>query len=151
MIYIWRSLKFLLSIVVLYVAALWILRRAGVGSSLLTWGDTMRILLLSWRGRVLIAAVAVWSALYPLVGFVKRSVAGSLSSDRERIERACIRSGYVLVREESGVLTFRSSSLLQRVRCLFEDKVTVRECGETMVIEGIRRAVVAIESRYGSR
>ena len=145
LVYIRRSVKFLLSIVVLYAAAMWIMTR--IGATMLTPGQMAAVLFVTWRGRMLVAAVVVWAAVYPKVGFVARRVEADLGGDRERIDNAFIRSGYMLTKDEEGVLTFRAANPFRRLRLLFEDRVTVHQEGGEVVVKGIRRSVAEVEMR----
>lgn len=146
--YIWRSVKFLASLLVLYTLAMWIMQM--LGASALEPADMVRVLLLTWRGRILVAAVAVWAAVYPKVGFVVRRAECDMTADREMIENAFIRSGYVLVRDDGGRLHFRAANVFKRLRLLFEDEITVHQEGSETVLEGIRRSVAEVEMRLNT-
>lgn len=146
--YILRSVKFLASIIVLYVAALWILERTG--ASMLPVRDSLGVLLLTWRGRILVAAVVVWAAVYPRVGFVTRTVAADFEADREQIVNAFIRSGYMQTGEKNGMLTFRAANVFRRLRLLFEDEVTVARSDNGVTLTGIRRSVAEAEMRLNT-
>ena len=147
-VYIRRSVKFLVALVVLYAAAMWLMVRTG--QTMLTPREMAMNLLLSTRGIILVTVVAVWAAVYPKVGFVTRRVEADMEADRERIVNAFVRSGYMPVGEENGVLTFRAANIFRRVRLLFEDKVTVTQYGQWIVIDGIRRSVAEIEMRLNT-
>lgn len=148
LIYIKRSLKFLAALMLLYFAAIWVMHRTG--ATMLAPRDTMQVLWLTWRGRVLVCAVVVWSALYPLVGFVRRTVAGDTVRNREQIVNAFVRSGYELARTDGERMVFRASNIFRKVRLLFEDEVEVRQQGDEIVIEGIRRTVAEAAMRLKS-
>ena len=124
---------------------MWLMSRTG--ATLLTAREMAMNLLMSARGLTLVAMVLLWAAVYPKVGFVERHTEADIVDDRERIENAFVRSGYVLVRDEDGVLTFRAANLFRRLRLLFEDEVTVEQYGQWIVIKGIRRSVAEIEMR----
>ena len=147
-VYIKRSVKFLVALTVLYVGAMWIMSKTG--ATLLTPREMAMNLLMSRRGIILVTVVVVWAALYPKVGFVVRRAEADLEADRERIVNAFIRSGYVLTGEEDGVLTFRAANIFRRLRLLFEDRVTVRQYGQWVEIDGIRRSVAEIEMRLNT-
>lgn len=135
----------MVSLVVLYAATVWIMSRTGM--SMLTPSEMMSVLLLTWRGRGLVAAVAIWAAVYPRVGFVRRSIAADYDADREKIVNAFVRSGYVLRQETDDTMTFGASSPLHRLRLLFEDRVTVTRGDGVVVMEGIRRSVAETAMR----
>lgn len=118
-----------------------------IGATMLTPHEMAMNLFLSRRGVILIVVVLVWTAIYPKVGFVSRRVEADLKYDRERIENAFIRSGYVLLKNDGEQLTFRADNFFKRLRLLFEDEVTVSQYGQWIVINGIRRSVAEIEMR----
>ncbi len=68
--YIVRSVKFLVALLVLYVAAVWLM--SAVGASMLSVRDTVFVMFQTLRGQLLVAAIVVWVAIYPKVGYVKR-------------------------------------------------------------------------------
>lgn len=144
-IYIKRAIKFLIALIVLYLGAMWLMSR--IGATMLTPHEMAMNLFLSRRGVILIVVVLVWTAIYPKVGFVSRRVEADLKYDRERIENAFIRSGYVLLKNDGEQLTFRADNFFKRLRLLFEDEVTVSQYGQWIVINGIRRSVAEIEMR----
>ena len=146
--YIKRSVKFLIALFVLYAAAMWIMVRTG--HTMLSPREMATVLLMSWRGRILIGAVVVWAAIYPKVGFVRRLCEADIEADREQIENAFIRSGYLPVKAENGRLTFRAANFFRRVRLLFEDEVTVTRENGGVAIEGIRRSVAEAEMRLNT-
>ena len=143
--YIRRSVKFLAALVVLYAAAMWLMVRMGL--TMLTAREMAMNLLLSRRGIILVCVVVLWAVLYPKVGFVVRRIEGDVTDDRERIDNAFVRSGYVPVAEEEGRVTYRAANLFKRLRLLFEDRVTVEQYGQWIVLTGIRRSVAEIEMR----
>lgn len=147
-VYIKRSVKFLVALSVLYVGVMWLMSRTG--ATMLSAHDMAMNLFMSTRGRILVAAVLVWAAVYPLVGFVTRRTEGDVVADRERIENAFVRSGYMLAGEEDGVLIFRAASPLRRLRLLFEDEVRVSQYGQWIVMEGIRRSVAEAGMRLNT-
>ncbi|MBP3483448.1 MAG: hypothetical protein J6K28_08710 [Alistipes sp.] len=140
-----RSVKFLLALAVLYAAVMWIMVKTG--STMLSARDMVAVMFLTVRGRILIAAVVVWAAIYPKVGFVSRRVEADITDDRERIVNAFLSAGYTLVGDDGECLRFRAAGLLRKLRLLFEDEVTVSQYGQWVVIEGIRRSVADAEMR----
>lgn len=112
--------------------------------------DMVAVMFLTVRGRVLVAAILVWAAVYPKVGFVVRRVGADIADDRERIINAFLAQGYVMTGEEDGCMRFRAANFFRRLRLLFEDGVVVSQDGQEVVIEGIRRSVAPIEMRLKS-
>lgn len=104
--------------------------------------------LLGTKGIVLLVALAALSAAYPSYGFVTRTVRGSVALNREAILKAFSQSGYTLSGESEGVLLFRASAPLKRIRYMGDDAVTVRQLDDKhFAISGIRKEVVQVEFR----
>ena len=143
-----RSIKFLVALVVLYAAVMWIMVKTG--STMLSARDMVAVMFLTVRGQVLVAAILVWAAVYPKVGFVVRRVEADMTADSERIINAFLAQGYVMTGEENGRMKFRAENLFRRLRLLFEDEVAVSQQGREVVIEGIRRSVAPVEMRLKS-
>lgn len=149
LIYIRRSVKFLVALFVLYIAAMWIMSKTGATN--LTAQQMAENLVNSTQSIILLCAVALWAAIYPAVSFVARRVEADLTADRERVENAFIRSGYELVRiEAGGRMVFRASNPFRRLRLLFEDEITVEQYGQWVVLTGIRRSVAEVEMRLST-
>ena len=141
--YLIRSVKFLVALLVLYVAAVWLM--SVVGASMLSVRDTIFVMFQTLRGQLLVAAIVVWVAIYPKVGYVKRECSADLDADKEQITTAFVMSGYELVAQNGNEMRFRASNIFRRLRLLFEDEVVVRrsESGD-VEIEGVRRTVALV-------
>ena len=87
------------------------------------------------------------AAMYPKWGFIKRSVECTISEDREQIMAAFQASGYELVAESEGKMVFRADNIVRRLMFLLEDEVTLTQCGQSVEIQGIRRAAAHIVYR----
>ena len=146
--YLIRSVKYLLALVVLYLAVLMLMTLTR--TSLLSPAESLSMLVHSTRGQLLIAAVVVLAALYPRFGFISRRVGGNLRTDREQIVRAFETEGFALRRETPGELVFRGGSLIKRLGLLFEDEIRVTQQGDGLVLDGIRRGVARAAYRLGS-
>ena len=137
--YLIRSLKYFVALCVLCVVlmALMIL----TGSSNLTAEETIYLMFHSDRFVLLGVAMVVLAAAYPRFGFITRRVEGDVEQHRIQINNALHTAGFRLVKEEDGVLFFRGDGLLKRLSLLFEDEISVRQYGQWIEIEGIRRGV----------
>lgn len=140
-----RSVKFLIALFVIYLAAVWIMIEAG--ASMLTMRETLQVLVHTTRGIVLLVAIVAWAAIYPRVGFVSRRVEGDMTDDREKIIRAFISAGYLLKSENGEQMRFRAAGLFHKLRLLFEDEITVSQYGQWIVLDGIRRSVADVQMR----
>lgn len=148
-VYIRRALKYLLSLVILYVAVVWIMVAAGLAEAT-TMNEIGAILFRTQRGIIVVVAVLLWSFAHPFVGYTMRFVEADPEADRERIINAFMQSGFVLKVERQGEMIFRAAGFMQRLRLLFEDKITVRSDGSGVEINGSRRIVVRVAVRLNT-
>ena len=144
--YIVRAVGYFIRIVALVVgiyALLWV-----TGSARVSTGAFWDELFTSQRGMLLWGVVFVVSLLYPLYGFVRRTVKADAVADQEEIHRAFIVAGYNKGASEGSVTVFRVSSPLRRLMLFGEDKITVTDNGDgTITLDGIRKEVVQLEFR----
>ena len=148
-VYIRRALKYLLSLVILYVAVVWVMVAAGLAEAT-TMNEIGTILFRTPRGIIVVVAVLLWSFAHPFVGYTMRFVEADPETDRERIINAFMQSGFVLKGERQGEMIFRAAGFMQRLRLLFEDKITVRSDGSGVEINGSRRIVVRVVVRLNT-
>ncbi len=140
--YLIRSVKYFAALCVFCAVVIYLNRLAG---SLYTVEQTLYLMFHTTRGALLPVAVVVLAALYPWIGFTVRKLEGDVVNDRRQIDTAFEVAGYQLRREEGGVMYWRASSWLRRLTMLFEDEVTVRQSGETIVVDGNRRGVARVD------
>ncbi len=140
--YLTRALKYLLSLVILYVGVVYLLTIINV--SVLTPKETFDALLTSQRGIVMIIAILALSFAYPVFGFMKQEVSGDITKDREQIIKALMANGFRLKREGNGEMVFECDNLFKKIAFMFEDKIVITQVGDKLVVEGIRRAVAYI-------
>ena len=144
--YLIRSVKFLVALLVLYVAAVWLM--SVMGASMLSVRDTIFVMFQTLRGQLLVAAIIVWVAIYPKVGYVKRECIADFDADKEQITTAFVVSGYELVAQDENEVRYRASNIFSRLRLLFEDEVVVRRVESGNIeIEGVRRTVALVMMR----
>lgn len=96
---------------------------------------------------MILGIFAVFSAIYPLTGFMKNKVAanGSLEEHKAAIRQYIESKGYVFEKEKDGQLCFRKKGAFSRLTRFFEDRVTVfqDELG-CITVEGLRKDVVRL-------
>ena len=147
--YLLRSVKFLVSLLVMYVVAVWLM--SILGASMLSLRDTIFVMFQTLRGQLLVAAILVWVAIYPKVGYIKRDSDADIDADKEQIMTAFVVSGYELMEQSEDEMHFRASNFFRRLRLLFEDEVVVRRGEEGGIeIEGVRRTVAYAMLRLNS-
>lgn len=137
--YLIRSLKYFVALCVLCVIMMGLMLLTG--TSQLTAEETIYLMFHSDRFVLLGVAMVVLAAAYPRFGFITRRVEGDVEQHRTQINNALHTAGFRLVKEEDGVLFFRGDGLLKRLSLLFEDEISVRQYGQWIEIEGIRRGV----------
>ena len=137
--YLIRSLKYFVALCVLCVIMMGLMLLTG--TSQLTAEETIYLMFHSDRFVLLGVAMVVLAAAYPRFGFITRRVEGDVEQHRTQINNALHTAGFRLIKEEDGVLFFRGDGLLKRLSLLFEDEISVRQYGQWIEIEGIRRGV----------
>jgi hypothetical protein len=137
--YLLRSVKYLVTLCLLWAALMWI--KLTYEQSLISYMDLVKWYFSNWNGQVMAVMVVLLSATYPYFGFVKREVVATIALDKEQIISAMATSGLTICSQTTDKLTFKASGL-QRLTLLFEDEVTVEQCGEKVVISGHRRTVI---------
>ncbi len=102
----------------------------------------------TYKGWIMLGALLLWSAIYPKVGFVSRTVGADIVRDREAILCAFVQSGYALASETPGAgMTFRASSAIKRLWMAFGDKITVTADGNNIILSGVRKETVQVQFR----
>ena len=141
-----RGVKYFAMLCVLYaciMVLLYALGQSAVPADQLAW-----VLFHTWRGALLAGMAAILSATYPYFGFTRRTVAGDLGEDRERIVNVFASAGFVPADETAERMTFRAATPLRRLRLLYEDEIAVtRGADGGVVIEGLRRVAVPVAFR----
>lgn len=137
--YLLRSLKYFLTLCVLFVALIWL--KITYEHLPLTMGQMLQLYFSTWNGWAMAVIIVAMAATYPYFGFVTRRVVADITTDRQQIEAALATAGLVLVEAKEGLLCFRAAGL-QRITLLFEDEVTVEQQGDEVVVSGHRRTVV---------
>lgn len=148
--YIRRAAGYFIKLIVL-VAVLYLLLFV-TGTARVSADYFVRELFMTQRGLMLIGALAVLSACYPMFGYVTRWMPVDLKEDRMRIISAFHADGYVLEKEQEGEsMTFRAGGLFRRIWLTFDDRIKVRACGDGCVeIEGLRKEVVTAQFRINT-
>lgn len=144
--YIRRAAGYFIKLIVL-VAVLYLLMFV-TGSTRVSAAAMLHEMFSTSRGIMLLGALAVLSALYPRFGYVKRVVKADFRTNREEILNALRKNGYILVSEQSGrQMVFRADSFFKKLVMSFDDAVTVTDSGDTITVEGPRKAVVPVQFR----
>ncbi len=146
-----RMLKYLVLLCLLFLALMALMYYTGSLGLMAGDGfwDTLQLQLFhTERGRLMIPAILLLALFYPRFGFVKRVVSPcSLTEHRQQIENAFKAYGFEVAGSHDEELIFRAGGQLARLQYLFEDEIFVRQQGEGIEIEGIRRAAVKVAFR----
>lgn len=145
--YIRRAVGYFIKLIVL-VAVLYLLMFV-TGSTRVSAAAMLHEMFSTSRGVMLIAVLALLSAIYPRFGYVKRTVKADFNTNRDEILNAMHKSGYILVSELSGrQMVFRADSMLKKLVMSFDDTITVTAADDASVtVEGPRKTVVPVQFR----
>lgn len=145
--YLARAVKYFLQITLLVAVVIGILMALGYVSKDIDTAFTH-----GWKSvGYILAAFAAISAVYPLFGYTKRSVAapGDPAQWWPVIREAMQGRGYLVEKSGPDVTTFRLVSTVNRLSRLFEDRITVSQELGGFQLEGpakdLARTASAIE------
>jgi hypothetical protein len=144
--YITRAGRCLLKLIVLLAAVFAAMALTGT-FDMKGYGSVTMALWNTPQGKVVVALVVVWAAVYPLVSFTKIGMRTTIAEQRENLVNAFAAYGYRLETERDDRLTFRATSTLKRLLWQFDDAVTVTQDGGFMDIEGLKKIVPRVETR----
>ncbi|MFR9602763.1 MAG: hypothetical protein SNG02_02700 [Rikenellaceae bacterium] len=134
-----RAFKYFALLCITYFAMVYGMSFTGL--MVLTPEETFMALVSSSRGIVMIVAILALSFSYPVFGFMRQEVSGDMQKHREQIMAAFAANSFKLVSEQSGEMVFGCDNFIKKITFLYEDKITVSQVGDKLVLEGIRRAV----------
>jgi len=140
--YIVRSIKYFIYFVLLLIVLIGLMKLFGMVE-----GGIESIFKDGWDSVGKIAILfALVSAVYPMVGFVKRMaiVPGEYSEAREKLISTMRERGYELEKEEGENLSFRLRGPVSRFFRMFEDRLTFTRTFSGFEVEGYRKDVYRI-------
>ncbi len=141
-----RSIKYLLSLCVVYTVVLYALSFTEM--MVLTRGQTFHAVFSTHRGLVMLIAILALSAAYPFFGFMKRTLKADLSQERDIIVKAFELQHFRVLRDEPGFrITFVAEGFFKRLTMLFEDHILVTQIGDEIEIRGNRKGVAYVVFR----
>ena len=139
--YIIRSLKYLVAFAVLYVGLMWVMHQLNNPFKLTFEERWLMMFQDGWRGWSMVIGTILLATTYPFFGYVKRQIPGNIVIDREQLNRAADFTGLELVSDNGTELIYHAKGV-RRLVMLFEEEVRVRQVGENVEIEGLRRVAV---------
>lgn len=141
--YLLRSLKYLVTLCVLYVALVFLMNL--VEPSPLTLWQLLVAQLSSDRGLLMIVGFVVLAALYPMFGFMRSRIDDcDIVADRVRIDNAMRLFGFSIEQQYDDRLIYRAEGLLRRLVYIFEDRIELRKVDGGVELRGVRRAVARV-------
>lgn len=98
-----------------------------------------------WKMAVFFVAIA---AVYPKVGFITRRICTdrSWSETRTEVIGFMKERRYDLESEEDGTVTFRQRGTADRLRRMYEDRVTITVKDDGLEMEGLRKDVFRLSA-----
>ncbi len=109
--------------------------------------EYVAMLLADPRAKWLLPVFGALALAYPAFGYMTRSLPISLAANRVGVDAAMAACDFAFEGERNGVLRYRSTSPMRRVRLLWEDELEVWSDGERTMIRGHRNAVVQVVYR----
>ena len=96
---------------------------------------------------------AVIAAIYPKVGFITRSISTDRSWNETRNEVIGFMKErqYDLESEENGTVKFRQRGTVNRLRRMYEDRVTITVKADGLEMEGLRKDVFRLSANLEYR
>ena len=103
-----------------------------------------------WKMAVFFVAIA---AVYPKVGFITRRICTdrSWSETRNEVIGFMKERRYDLESEENGTVTFRQRGTADRLRRMYEDRVTITVKEDGLEMEGLRKDVFRLSTNLEYR
>lgn len=111
--------------------------------------ETFQELIGQRRFIIIMLLFAVYSLLYPVIGFtkMKRYINGSFDENRTFFEGAFNALDYIKIMESGQEIVYRKRSKLTRALQLWEDEVILDTSDNPVIISGMRKAVIRINRR----
>ena len=138
-----RAAKYFVYLLGLFIVLYALLILTGYSS----WETLGRVTASGSRLWLLLAAFVGLPLLYPLFGFVTRTVRADFDGSKEIILRTMALNGFKPVEEGDGRMVFRAATAAGKLRLLYEDRITLTRDDNYIVIEGPRKEVVKTEFR----
>ncbi len=135
-----RSVKYLVMLVLVYLAATYVACFAA--GQHITLEQAFVLFKLSGHFYMKLGILIALCGLYPLFGYVKSPVKGDVKQHRQQITSAMNARGFRLKSERDGEMIFKANNIFKAATFLFEDRVVVSQRGEDIVIDGPRRCAV---------
>ena len=139
-----RALKYFVFLLVMLVVMVWIMTLLDKNITMSVW-EYIGYKFRGEGGMIMLLALVVLSALYPLFGYMRKRVPScNLKEDEVRIHNAMLVYGFKYVGERDGVQVYRTMGILRRVMLRFEDTIELRQVGDSVEFYGLRSQVARV-------
>lgn len=142
--YIVRAAKYAVYLIVLLLIVLAVMNVVTKSES------SMMEMLFSVRGLYLLAVVVVFAAIYPMMGYVKRTLTFDATQKTDELVNVMSLCGYTRTDDgrDNTKMEFRASGKMKRLSMMYEDQITIVTVDGLSVIAGPRKEVVRAAFRF---
>lgn len=146
MTYLSRALHFFIKIVVVISLAFAVMYFMG-------WldveeGQFWNMMFNTPKGWIVISAIVLISAIYPVLSFSTVSVRGEFDNERKIMDHVLTQIGYKQVYEDNDRAEYRVTSLWKKLFNQFDDRIVVSRNGSYITVSGLKKEVMRIESLF---
>lgn len=142
--YVIRSVKYLIYLIVLLSALVWLMTSLDSNIKMTAWEYAM-FKFNTTDGYIMLAALVLLAACYPLFGYTcKRVDDCNVEDDKLRINNAMQLYGFHYVGCKDGVHIYRATGILRRLMLRFEDKIELKQVGGSVEFYGLRSQVARV-------
>ncbi|MFI3288227.1 MAG: hypothetical protein R3Y61_07125 [Rikenellaceae bacterium] len=108
-------------------------------------------MLLSQRGLYMLCVIIAFSAIYPFMGYTKKTLVCNAEKRSEEFINVMSMCGYTVTERSDNKMTFRASNFAKKLILMFEDTITVETTASGLsIMRGPRREVVKAAFRSGT-
>lgn len=100
------------------------------------------------RGWFVMGLIIVLALAYPLMSFKRVAIRGEFDRERSIMDRVIVGMGYRSVHQSADRAEYRAKSVMKRLLNQFDDRIVVSRDGNYIVVSGLKKEVVRIESLF---
>ena len=144
--YLSRALHFLIKIIVVISLAFGLMYLMG-------WldveqGQFWNMMFNTPKGWIVISAIVLISAIYPVLSFSTAYIRGDFDNERKIMDDLLTRIGYKQVYEDNDRSEYRVKNLWKKLFNQFDDRIVVSRDGSYITVSGLKKEVMRIESLF---
>lgn len=146
--YLLRSLRYILRMVVILGMVFAVLAAAGM---LETGGQGLvKALFFSRNGAILIGVLILMAGIYPKLAFTSVEIRADINTDRDAIIETFKSYGYSPAGQSGGRLVFRADKTIKKITSQFDDAITITPNGRYVSMEGLKKDVLRLQARLNA-